>query len=125
MEEDSEAVATPRPCPHGQLDQVVSQYPPGLVASKAVSEAASEVVIEAVSEVVSAAVIAAALVEVEEGLVIKVEVGLEEEAVMVAHPLALVTALHHPPMLLLALVEIEEDTAAVGTVDLDRLRMAR
>lgn len=123
-------MATQRRCPRGQPDQVVLQHPPDLVASKAVSEAASGVVIEAASEVASAAPIVAALVEVEEGLVIKVEVGLEEEAVMLAHPLALVTALLHPPMLLLALVEIEEVTAragmaVVGTLELDRLQMAR
>ena len=120
----------PRPCPHGQLDQVVLQPPPDLVASKAVSEVASGVVIEADSEVASVVMIVAALAEVEEGLVIKVEAGLEEEVVTVAHPLALVTALLHPLMLLLALVEIEEDTAAVsmavvGTVDPDRLQMAQ
>ena len=122
-------MVTQRPCPHGQLDQVVLQHPPDLVASKAVSEAVSVVVTED-SEVASAAVIVAALVVVEEGLAIKVEVGLEEDLVMVAHPLAWVTALLHPPMLLLAPVEIEEDTAlvgmaAVGTVDLDLLQMAR
>lgn len=122
---DSEAVVTQRPCLRGQLDQVVSQHPPDLVASKAVSAAASEVVIEAASEVASAAAIVAALEEVEAGLVIKVEVGLEDELVTEAHLLGLVTALLHHQMLLPAPVEIEEDLAVVGTVDLDRLRMAR
>ena len=94
-----------------------------------VSEVVSVVVIEAAFEVASAVVIVAALVEVEEGLVIKVEVGLEEEVVTVEHPTALVTALHRPPMPLLALVETEEDTAlvgiaVVGTVVPGRLRMA-
>lgn len=118
-------MVTQRPCLRGQLDQVVSQHLLDLVASKAVSAAASGVVIEAASEAASAAAIVAALVEVEAGLVIKVEVGLEEEVVTEAHLLGLVTALLHPQMLLPALVEIEEDSAVVGMVDLDRLRMAR
>lgn len=118
-------MATQRLCLRGQLDQVVSQHPPDLVASKAVSAAASGAVIEAASEVASVAAIVAALVEVEAGLVTKVEVGLEEEVVTEGHLLGLVTALLHPQMLLPGLVEPEEGTAVVDSVDLDRLRMAR